>query len=137
LFIGQKDYQQCMVIKRLLELENFNIELVICPTLREENGLAMSSRNQRLDEVQKKQATGIYQSLVTLKEKIKPGPVQSLKEEAEQYLLNKNIKPDYVEIADANDLTIINVWDGQTALVALAAAYVGDVRLIDNILVKD
>lgn len=137
LFIGQKDYQQCMVIKRLLQLESFNIELIICPTLREENGLAMSSRNLRLNEEQKNQATGIYESLNTIKQKIKPGSLQHLKKEAEQYLLNKNITPDYVEIADANDLAIINEWDGNTALVALAAAYVGDVRLIDNILVKD
>ncbi|MEO5782761.1 MAG: pantoate--beta-alanine ligase, partial [Ginsengibacter sp.] len=137
LFLGQKDYQQCMVIKKLLEIENLNIELIICTTLREKSGLAMSSRNLRLDEEQREQAAEIYKTLINLKQKIKPGSVSNLKKEAEEYLSNKNIKPDYVEIAEAGNLKAIEEWDGITELVALVAAFVGDVRLIDNILLKD
>jgi len=136
LFIGQKDYQQCMAIKKLLKLENLNIQIIICPTLREENGLAMSSRNLRLNEQQREQAAEIYKTLLTLKQKIKPGPLSNLKKEAEKYLITKNINPDYVEIADADNLKIVNDWNGTTELVALIAAFIGEVRLIDNSLLK-
>ena len=137
LFLGQKDYQQCMVIKKLLEIENLNIELIICKTLREKSGLAMSSRNLRLNEEQREQAADIYKTLMDLKQKIKPGSISHLKKEAKEYLSNKNIKPDYVEIAEAGNLKAIEEWDGTTELVALVAAFIGDVRLIDNILLKD
>ncbi|MGI8581106.1 MAG: pantoate--beta-alanine ligase [Chitinophagaceae bacterium] len=136
LFIGQKDYQQSMVIKKLLELEHLNIELIICSTLREENGLAMSSRNLRLSKQQKEQAADIYKTLINIKNKIKPGSLNHLKEEAKEYLSKKNFNPDYVEIADANNLKPVNEWDGNSDLIALAAAFVHEVRLIDNILIK-
>ena len=137
LFLGQKDYQQCMVIKKLLEIENLNIELIICKTLREKSGLAMSSRNLRLNEEQREKAAEIHKTLLNLKQKIKPGSISHLKKEAKEYLSNKNIKPDYVEIAEAGNLKAIEEWDGTTELVALVAAFIGDVRLIDNILLKD
>ncbi|MDB5223500.1 MAG: pantoate--beta-alanine ligase [Chitinophagaceae bacterium] len=136
LFIGQKDYQQCMVIKRLIELEGLNIELIICPTLREENGLAMSSRNLRLDEQQREEAAEIYKTLLGMQQKIKPGSLHHLKKEATEYLIKKNFNPDYIEIAEAGNLNPVNEWDGTAHLVALAAAFIGDVRLIDNILLK-
>lgn len=137
LFLGQKDYQQCMVIKRLLEIEHFDINLVICSTLREENGLAMSSRNLRLNEKQRHDASEIYKTLLAIKQNIKPGAVDHLKKEAEEYLIKKNFKPDYVEIADANNLNPVHNWDGTMDLAILAAACIGDVRLIDNIVLKD
>ena len=137
LFMGQKDYQQCMVIKKLLGLENFDIQLTICPTLREENGLAMSSRNLRLDEKQRDEAAEIYKTLLGIKQKIKPGSLRNLKKEAEQYLMTKNIKPDYIEIAGANNLKPVDEWNGIDKIVFLAAAYIDEVRLIDNILLQD
>lgn len=136
LFLGQKDYQQCMVINRLLELENFPTELFICPTLREESGLAMSSRNMRLKDDEKKHAAEIYNSLNSVKQKLQPGPVAHLKQEAEEYLRGKGFDPDYVEIADAGNLKTVIEWDGKSGLVILAAAFLGEVRLIDNLLVK-
>lgn len=137
LFLGQKDYQQCMVIRKLLALEKFTIALVICPTLREANGLAMSSRNLRLSAEQKQQASNIYKTLMQIKENIRPGKVEHLKKEAAASLLDKNIYPDYVEIADASDLRAVDQWDGINTLVVLTAALVGGVRLIDNILLQD
>jgi pantoate--beta-alanine ligase len=137
LFMGQKDYQQCMVIKRLLKLENFNVELMISPTLREESGLAMSSRNLRLNEQQKENAAEIYKTLQNIKQNIKPGSLLQLKKEGEETLSNKNFKVDYVEIAQADNLKIVNEWDGKAKLVVLAAAFIDDVRLIDNILIKE
>lgn len=67
LYLGQKDYQQCMVIKKLIELKRYNTSLIICPTLREKDGLAMSSRNMRLSSEERKIAGKIYESLIHLK----------------------------------------------------------------------
>jgi pantoate--beta-alanine ligase len=135
LYLGQKDYQQCMVIKKLLELTGMDtITIHISPTLRENDGLAMSSRNMRLDADARKQATAIYQSLTYIKEQLKPGDLGSIKKQAVTTLSEKGFKVDYIEIADAENLFIVDKWDGKQKLVALAAAYLGNVRLIDNLL---
>jgi pantoate--beta-alanine ligase len=138
LYIGQKDYQQCMVIKRLIELIGMNelIHLNISPTLRENNGLAMSSRNMRLGEDQRIKAAAIFQTLHFIKEQLQKGDLTSLKKKAISKLGEKEFKVDYVEIADADDLRIVDHWDGKQQLVALAAAYLDKVRLIDNILLN-
>lgn len=137
LFMGQKDYQQCMVIKKLLQLENINTKLIVCPTLRQKNGLALSSRNLRLSDKQRENASAIYKALIHVKQNIQPGSLLHLKKEAADDLSGNNFKVDYIEIADADNLSIVNEWDGFTRLVVLAAAFIGDVRLIDNILLKD
>lgn len=137
LFIGQKDYQQCMVLKRLLQLMKSDIELIICKTLREENGLAMSSRNLRLTEKEKNHAAEIYKTLLFIKQNIKNISLEELKKEAEKYLTEKNFKIDYVEICNAADLKIISKDDDKQNLIALIAAYINNVRLIDNMLLAD
>ncbi len=137
LFLGQKDYQQCMVLKKLLQLLHSDIRTVICPTQRETNGLAMSSRNQRLTEQQKNEATALYKTLLWIKENIRKGSLARIKEEAGKNLLLHNCKPDYVEIALADNLEMINEWNGSNKLVALVAAEVYGVRLIDNMLLDD
>jgi pantoate--beta-alanine ligase len=138
MYIGQKDYQQCMVIKKLIELIGMKelINVNISPTLRESDGLAMSSRNMRLSEEERKNAVGIYQALHFVKEHLKKGELTELKKKAKGILSEKGFKVDYVEIADANTLQIANHWDGKQKLVALAAAFLNQVRLIDNILVN-
>lgn len=134
LYLGQKDYQQCMVIKKLTDLEDIKTTIHICPTLRESNGLAMSSRNMRLTDEGKKHALKIFETLSYLKNNIRPGNLSELKKIAVSNLTNAGFKVDYVEIAGADDLEIINHWDGEKRLVAVAAAFSGDVRLIDNML---
>lgn len=136
LYLGQKDYQQCMVIKKLVELEKINTTIHICPTLREENGLAMSSRNMRLTEEDRKHALKIFETLSYLKDNIRPGDLNALKQAAIDNLTNAGFKVDYIEIADAGNLDIINHWDGNSKLVAVAAAFLGEVRLIDNLLLE-
>lgn len=136
LYLGQKDYQQCMVIKRLIELENIKTNINICPTLRETSGLAMSSRNMRLGDKEKVQALAIFETLSFLKNNIKPGNLNELKQAAVTNLTNDGFKVDYVEIADAGNLDIIDHWDGKRKLVAVAAAFLGEVRLIDNMLLE-
>lgn len=136
LYLGQKDYQQCMVIKRLiglLELDK-DIQLNICPTLRETDGLAMSSRNMRLNEQERKNANAIYRSLLFIKENIKNKNISELKKEAGKILTENGFRIDYVEIADANSLELINNWDGKRKIVSLIAAFMNEVRLIDNMM---
>jgi pantoate--beta-alanine ligase len=132
LYLGQKDYQQCMVIKRLVDLEQIKTTINICPTLREPGGLAMSSRNIRLSADEKKQALKIFETLSYLKNNIKPGNLSELKQAAANNLTNAGFKVDYVEIADAGNLEIIEQWNGNRKLVAVVAAFSGEVRLIDN-----
>lgn len=137
LFMGQKDYQQCMVIKKLIGHLKQNTILVTCPTLREQDGLAMSSRNMRLSEDQRKQAPLIYQVLTSIKSQLVPGNLSHLKQEAASRLNNGGFRVEYVEIADAATLHPYNEWDGRSTLVALVAAFLGDVRLIDNMLLNN
>ncbi len=132
LYIGQKDYQQCLVIGRLLTLIHSPAEVIVCPILREPNGLAMSSRNMRLTTTEKQKAGGIYEALSYINRNIKPGPVKDIVEEAGNLLVQKELAADYIAIAGAEDLRIIDIWDGRTKAIALIAAFMGKVRLIDN-----
>lgn len=136
LFMGQKDYQQCMVVKRLLQLKEMDTTLHTCPTIREKDGLAMSSRNVRLHPEQRSTAPLIYQTLLQLKENLAPGNLSLLKHNAAENLSNAGFRVEYVEVADAATLRPYNEWDGSAPLVALVAAFLGDVRLIDNLLLN-
>jgi pantoate--beta-alanine ligase len=138
LYIGQKDYQQCMVIKKLIELIEMKelIHVNISPTLREPDGLAMSSRNMRLSDEERKNAVSIYQALHVVKEQLEKGQLAPLKKKAVDRLIKNGFKVDYVEIADASTLQIVDHWDGKQKLVALAATFLNQVRLIDNILLN-
>lgn len=136
LYLGQKDYQQCLVIKKLIAEKGLDrsIALGIIPTQRESDGLAMSSRNMRLDSDSRQKAPAIYQALSYIKENLEPGDLDDIKRTAADFLTRKGFRVDYTEIADANDLTPVRYWDGQQKIVALAAAFLGEIRLIDNIL---
>ena len=134
LFLGQKDYQQCMVIKKLVGLLGVNTTIIIAPTQRELDGLAMSSRNTRLTEADRARAPLIYKTLQMIKQEIKPGDISELKTKAITILTAESFKVDYIEIAAADNLQLLDHWDGVTPLVALAAAFIGEVRLIDNLL---
>lgn len=136
LYLGQKDYQQCMVITKLIELMGMKekIEVVICPTLREPNELAMSSRNMRLTTEEKEKASAIYKTLIMIKENAGNETPLVLKQKAQIMLAEAGLKPDYIEIVDANNLSVLHEWDSGKKTVALAAAFMNEVRLIDNIL---
>lgn len=134
LFLGRKDYQQCMVITELIRQTGIHTRLQIVPTMREASGLAMSSRNLRLTAQDREKATAIYRSLQWIKTTIRPGTTLALSEAAEKILLEAGFdKVDYISIADAQSLEPIENWDGQLPIVALAAAFLSGVRLIDNI----
>ena len=135
LYIGQKDYQQCMILKKLVELTGAKTTIHICPTLREASGLAMSSRNLRLTEADKEKATELFKSLNVIKSELKQGNISSLKERISRHLNNDGFKVDYVEIANAGTLKTVEDWDGKISLVALIAAFLNEVRLIDNMII--
>lgn len=138
LYLGQKDYQQSMVLTRLLEIigRKQKTKIVVCPTFREPDGLAMSSRNLRLKEDERKKAVTISKVLEYLKNNLKPGSLKEMKSTGINKLKENGLKPDYVAIADANTLDAVENWDGKQRLVALIAAYLNDVRLIDNMLLN-
>ena len=124
LYMGQKDYQQCLVVKKLIKDRGFAIHFFMCPILREPDGLAMSSRNVRLTPSQRQGATALYEALEAVKKGMSPA-------EATEELEGKGFRVDYVEVADARTLL---PWDGHSKSVILVAAFTGDVRLIDNLL---
>ena len=136
LYLGQKDYQQCMVIARLLQVtgREQEVELSIVPTMREENGLAMSSRNLRLSPAERQQAAAISEVLHSTQSKLSSGNFEALKQEAAAFLVHKGFSVDYVEIADARTLEAASGTD--QPLVALVAASLGPIRLIDNLILN-
>jgi pantoate--beta-alanine ligase len=135
LFLGQKDYQQCQVIQRLLRLTSrTDVSLRIAPTVREENGLALSSRNLRLNEDQRKTAPALYEALRFSKERFGNTPVSEIKSEAIRFLTQKGFKVDYFEIADV--ATLAPAANASQPTIALVAAYLGNIRLIDNLLLN-
>ena len=143
LYLGQKDYQQCMVIKKLIELiglEN-KIKITICPTLREADGLAMSSRNIRLNKEERKTATTINHCLEMMKDNLKKESLSELIMKTTLILNSAGINIEYVEIVDANTLSKIQDLEftgknGQNKMVVLVAVFLNEVRLIDNMILN-
>ncbi len=134
-YFGQKDYQQCSVVKKLVKLMQIPVGIVIHPTIREASGLAMSSRNMRLSEEDKDRATAIYKALSFIKENKMQLPIPALVEQAKQTLIEAHFdKIDYVEIKNADNLEPIDSIAETTPSIALVAAFINDVRLIDNML---
>lgn len=135
-FFGLKDYQQVMIIKALVKQLNYNIEIVACPILREEDGLAMSSRNTLLSSEERKAAKIIPLLMRDVQElKNKGKDIIQIKEYvAEQLKKDPIYKPDYFSICNAQSLEEIKVFSDAQKQVALIACFVGKIRLIDNIL---
>lgn len=137
LYMGQKDYQQGMVVRILLQLMGSKTELFLCPTEREPDGLAMSSRNMRLDPSQRKKALAIFDALAYLKKNLQPGNLSLLIQQASGILIKNDFKIDYVAIADQYSLEPIEEWNGKQKIVALVAAFQDQIRLIDNLVLND
>lgn len=136
LYLGQKDFQQCMVISKLIGQLGLQekIAVNICPTLREYDGLAMSSRNMRLSEKERLLAPEIYKALLYIKANMAEKKPSELKNISIKLLEDVGFKVDYVEIADSTTLLPISEWDESKKAVVLVAAYNNEIRLIDNLL---
>lgn len=130
---GKKDYQQLLVIKNLVADLNLTIKIIGSPTVREIDGLAMSSRNQYLSDTDRKIAPMLYETLLDTKSKLLQDidNIRELEESAVSKLENTGFLVDYFSICNAEDLSS----PGAGNLVILAAAWLGKARLIDNVLV--
>jgi pantoate--beta-alanine ligase len=105
--------------------------------VRETSGLAMSSRNLRLSDEEKTKAAGIFKTLEFIRDNIRPGELDALKTTAVTRLSTLGFKVDYVEIAQSGTLQPVGAWNGKDPLVALIAASINEVRLIDNLLLQN
>jgi pantoate--beta-alanine ligase len=130
--MGSKDFQQCMVVRRLIETASLPVRLVTAETVREPNGLAMSSRNRRLSEEGRTRASTIHSILTHWKSAIGKAPIRRLEVEAMARLESEGFKPEYACICDPYTLEPAGEWDGNRPLVGLVAAWLEGVRLIDN-----
>ncbi len=130
---GEKDFQQLLVIRRLAAELCFPVEIVGVPTVREVDGLAMSSRNQYLSAEERQRAAALYRTLQAAKERLVSGETDmaAIESDAEKILREAGFCPEYFTVCRADDLQPAAAAD--TALVILAAAWLGEARLIDNI----
>ena len=133
-YFGKKDFQQLAIIKRLVKMEKMPLTIVPCAIVREPDGLAMSSRNERLKPEERAVAPLIHQILqeaVQLKDK--KSPLEITRWVADRFNSNPSFTIEYFQIADDTFLQPVNQWERNTGAVGFVAAFLGDVRLIDNI----
>jgi pantoate--beta-alanine ligase len=134
-YFGQKDLQQVTVVKRLVSDLSFTLELVVCPTVREADGLAMSSRNRRLNEQERAHAPIIYKILLDAKEKILAGEdIEEIKESVQsEFLVLAGFELDYFEVVHIDTLQPIHTRGMVNTTALCIATFLGPIRLIDNI----
>jgi pantoate--beta-alanine ligase len=134
---GAKDYQQAIIIKQMAQDLNFPVKIIIAPTVREKDGLAMSSRNSYLSPGERKEAVVLYKALKTAQSLIKAGErnAQRIRDQIQEIIKSaQTAQIDYIEIVDAKTLEPLTILSGKV-LIALAAKF-GKARLIDNLTVK-
>ena len=144
-YFGEKDYQQLWIIKLFTQTFKFSIEIKTCPTIRDQNGLALSSRNNKLNRQEKKVAPNLFKELSTFKKRVQlqqeikvlpKSLVSSLKKLAmDNIAKNKLIKLDYFEVIDDENFSFVSEIKTNKKYRVLLAAYIGNIRLIDNILI--
>lgn len=132
-YFGQKDYQQVLVIRKMVELLHLPVQLVMCPIERETDGLAMSSRNIHLTADDRQHALVLSRTLNWVKENFDKNNIQQLQEDAAKQIgAEPGVQLEYFEIADGENLHPAN--QNPASFVALVAARVGNTRLIDNMI---
>ena len=137
LFLGQKDFQQVAIIRKLISDQKMPVEVVVCPTLREANGLAMSSRNLRLSRESRDKAGIIYETLANAKQFFEMGiSLRSIEEDAMTIFRELHMEPEYFEIVDGHTLQPVQHPDDADYVVACTAVKVDGIRLIDNLILK-
>jgi pantoate--beta-alanine ligase len=137
-FFGEKDFQQLCVVKQLVKLLDLSITIVPGAIIREDDGLAMSSRNMLLTSSERTQASGIYNTLAQIKKRSNTSNPQELLEFAiENFKKYPLIKPEYIQFAYADNLENITVLDKSRSVMLFIAVKLGKVRLIDNMLIYE
>ncbi len=133
---GEKDFQQVAIIKKLVADLNFDVEIITHATVREESGLAMSSRNQRLSKDSKEKAAEIFKTLIEIKNSVKKNPEEIAKilaKNSKKLLQNGFEKIDYLEIRQEKSLELVTNFDSKISARIFIAVYLDGVRLIDNL----
>jgi len=134
-FFGQKDYQQVMVISKMVQLLNLPVKMVMCPIVREPGGLAMSSRNVHLSAQEKQDALALSQLLQMVKDQFASHTLAELKQLAADFMSHQpGLRLEYFEIADGE--TLYPATADTEKVVALVAAWAGKTRLIDNMILS-
>lgn len=134
-YFGLKDFQQVAIIRKMVKDHHIPVEIIPCPTVREADGLAMSSRNQLLTAEDRKQAAIINEALNEVKTQLFSLTIKEVKDQISQlFSLTPNAKLEYFEIVDMDSLEPISSWTDSKHVVACIAVYFGKVRLIDNII---
>jgi pantoate--beta-alanine ligase len=133
-YFGLKDFQQVAIINKMVELLNLDVEIISCPIIREEGGLAMSSRNMLLSEEERKNALLISQTLFASVEKAKDHSVEDVQKWVIETIdKNQFLQTEYFEIVDSKELMPVNNWDSKVNKMGCIAVHCGKVRLIDNV----
>lgn len=133
-YFGEKDFQQLAIIKKLVAKHNLSVKIIGCPILREANGLAMSSRNERLSESSRQEAGAIYEILTSAKHLFGTESVKSVTEYVnEEFKKLPNFEIEYFEIADEETLLPTTTKEPSKKYRAFIAVFINDVRLIDTI----
>ncbi len=133
-YFGEKDFQQLAIVNKLVKIEGIDVEIIACPIVRENDGLAMSSRNMRLNEKQRKLAPFIFETLKSAKEIAVGKNVYDIKQWVEKQFVNKEeFDLEYFEISETVDLQPINNWSDAKTAMGFIVVNMGSVRLIDNI----
>jgi pantoate--beta-alanine ligase len=133
-FFGEKDYQQLLIIRKLVEIHHLDVQIVACKIIREADGLAMSSRNMRLSQEQRSVAPFIYKTISKAVSEWRQYSPDGLKEwVSKEFAGNDQFKLDYFELSDANNLQPVKQWKSGQECIACIAVYMGEIRLIDNI----
>lgn len=137
-FFGEKDFQQLAIIRDLSKRYYPEIEIIACPIVREENGLAMSSRNKLLSEEMRQKAAIISQTLFESCIFAKSNEIELTKKFViEKINTVKELKMEYFEIIDGNRLQAVNAWNKCNYIVGCIAVYAENIRLIDNVIYKN
>ncbi len=133
-YFGEKDFQQLQIIKKLIQIKAIPVEIIGCPIVREESGLAMSSRNERLSTPMRKEAAFIYKTLKDAKEMFgTKNAIQVVEWVENQFENNKFLSLEYFQIADIDTLKSVTEKLNNKKYRAFIAVFVDDIRLIDNI----
>lgn len=136
-YFGQKDYQQLAIIRALNKKLSRTVKIISCPIVRENDGLAMSSRNVRLDKVHRKAALLLSESLFYIRDHQQTQSIKGLSDYVwSSFEKEPLLKLEYIEFANATDLSKCENWSDADQLVVCLAAWAGNVRLIDNIVLK-
>lgn len=136
LIMGQKDFQQFTLVNKMIKKLRLPVKLIVCPTLREKDGLAMSSRNQRLSPEFRDKAPELYKTLIYLKNNLRRKTPSSLEKEGMERLQKGGFEPEYVRIVNGTTLKQLRSATNTKYIVACLACWAGNVRLIDNLILK-